>query len=245
MTEQHQSARRALWPRLLLLLALPAALAALYASGLLGYLEWDFLRGSVAGWREQAQGNLAVAALLFFTAYVALTLLPMPVAGGLSVLCGALFDRWLGLSLVTLGGTTAATLSFLAGRYLLHDFVRDCVGQRLHLIDRGVRRDGAFYLFTLRVAPVPFFLVNLGMALTQMRLVTFVCFTWLGLLLPCFFYVNAGSEIARIERPSDALSPPVVVSLVLAGVMPLACRFLLRFAARCRASRRAGRDPSR
>jgi uncharacterized membrane protein YdjX (TVP38/TMEM64 family) len=212
-----------------LLLALLAALAGLYVSGLHAYLDWNTLRASVADWREQVQRNLAVAALLFFAVYVASTVLSLPVAGALSILGGALFGRWLGLGLTSISATTAATLGFLIGRYLLHDWVRHHIGHRLHVIDSGVRRDGPYYLFILRLAPVPFFLVNLGMALTPMRLSTFVSYTWLGMLLPSFFYVNAGTELARIERPSDALSPEVIVSLALLGATPLLFRLLLRF----------------
>jgi uncharacterized membrane protein YdjX (TVP38/TMEM64 family) len=229
MSTQRERTDSAFWPRLLLFLALLAALAAFYATGLYRYLDWDTMRGGVAGWREQAQRNLLVAALLFFAAYVALTVLSLPVAGALSILCGALFDRWLGLALASLSATTGATLGFLVGRYLLHGWVRRHFGHRLHAIDRGVRRDGAFYLFTLRLSPVPFFLINLGMALTPMRLSTFISFTWLGMLLPSFFYVNAGSELAHIERPADVLSPEVLGSLALLGAVPLLFRLLLRF----------------
>jgi uncharacterized membrane protein YdjX (TVP38/TMEM64 family) len=211
-----------------LLLALLAALTGLYASGLHAYLDWSTLRAGVADWREQVQRNLLVAALIYVALYVALTLVSLPIACGLSIVCGALFGRWLGLALASISGTTGATVGFLIGRYLLHDWVRRHLGHRLHAIDRELHRDGAFYLFTLRLVPIPFSLINLAMALTPMRLSTFVFFTWLGMLLPAFCYVNAGSELARIERPADALSPQVLVSLALVGILPLALRIVLR-----------------
>jgi uncharacterized membrane protein YdjX (TVP38/TMEM64 family) len=215
------------WVRLTLAVALLGLLAGLYASGLHRFLDWDTLRSHVAAWRAQAQDNRLAALAVFFAAYVVLTTLSLPVAAALSILSGALFDRWTGTCATSLSATAGATLAFLCGRYLFRDWVRRRLGRRMAAIDRGVRRDGAFYLFSLRLSPVPFFLVNLGMALTPMRLGTFAFVTWLGMLLPCFLYANAGSHLRQIERPADALSVPVLGSLALLGLVPLAVRLLL------------------
>jgi uncharacterized membrane protein YdjX (TVP38/TMEM64 family) len=214
------------WLRLALLAALIVVLAGAYATGLHRSLDWDALRAHVEDWREQTSRNLLVGIVVFSAAYIGLTTLSLPVSGALSLLCGALFGRWLGLGLVSISATTGAALAFLGSRYLFHDWVRQRFGHRLHAIDRGVRRDGAFYLLFLRLTPVPFFLVNLGMALTPIRLGTFVFVSWLGMLLPGFLYVNAGSELARIEHPADVLSAEVIVSLALLGLAPLAFRLV-------------------
>src|SRR5262249_35106292 len=141
---------------------------------------------------------------------------------------GALFDRWLGAVLAVSSATAGASLGFLVSRYLLRDVVRSRFGNRLEALDLGVRRYGGYYLFSLRLTPmVPFFLVNVGMALTPMRLGTFAVVSWAGLLLPSFLYANAGAELARLERPSDALAPEGVVSLSLLGLAPLLLRMLL------------------
>jgi uncharacterized membrane protein YdjX (TVP38/TMEM64 family) len=216
------------WRRLALLLAFLGVFIVGYAAGLHRDLEWNVLRANVTGWREQARQNLPAAMLLFFAAFVTLTALSLPVSGILSLVGGALFDRWLGTCVVNVSATTGATLAFLTSRYLFHDQVRAKLGHRLRLIDRGVQRDGAFYVFGLRLTPlVPYFLINLGLALTPMRLRTFVFFTWLGMLLPNFLYANAGEAISHIEHPRDALSLEVLGSLALLGVMPLAFRFLV------------------
>jgi uncharacterized membrane protein YdjX (TVP38/TMEM64 family) len=216
------------WLRPALAVVLAAALAGVFATGLHHHLHPDALCANVEDWREQIGRNLLVGMVVFSAVYIALTALWLPVTGALSILCGALFGRWLGLGLVSASATTGAALAFLGCRYLFHDWVRRRFGHRLHALDRGVRSDGAFYLFLLRVTPVPFFLVNLGMALTPIRLGTFVFVSWLGMLLPNFLYVNAGCELAHIERPADVLSAPVVASLALLGLTPLAFRLLYR-----------------
>ncbi len=206
-----------------------AAIAILYAIWLHRYLDWDYLRAHVEAWRRQAREHLLLTALVYCGAYITLTALSMPVAGGMTLLAGALFDRWLGILLASLSSTTGGTLGFLASRYLFQDWVRLRFGDKLRMIDEGVRRDGAFYLFSLRLTPVvPFFVINFCMGLTPMRVGTFVLTSWLGMLLPGALWVNAGTELASIQRPRDALSPEVLISLAILGVLPLVLRLLLR-----------------
>jgi uncharacterized membrane protein YdjX (TVP38/TMEM64 family) len=217
------------WLRPAIGAALIAAIAIIYATWLYRYLDWDYLRAHVESWRRQVHEHLLIAALIYSSTYIALVALSMPAAGAMTLLAGALFDRWLGVPLASLSSTTGAALGFLASRYLFHDWVRLRFGDRLRIIDEGVRRDGAFYLFSLRLTPVvPFFVINFCMALTPMRLWTFVLTSWIGMLLPCVLWVNAGTELANIRSPWDALSPEVVGSLVLLGLLPLVLRLLLR-----------------
>jgi hypothetical protein len=126
---------------------------------------------------------------------------------------------------VSLASTLGATLAFLSSRYILRDWVQRQFGARLGPINRGVEKDGAYYLFTLRLVPVvPFFLINLGMGLTPMRVVPFAAVSWLGMLLGTFLYVNAGTELAALDSPAGLLSWQVLLSLALLGVVPLAIR---------------------
>ena len=118
-------------------------LAAVYGAGLYRYLDLDVLHASVEDSREQARRHLVATMTVFFVAYVGLTMLSLPVSGLLSILCGALFDRWLGNGLASLSAAAGAVLAFLSSRYLFHDWVRQRFGHRLEAIDRGVRRDGA------------------------------------------------------------------------------------------------------
>jgi uncharacterized membrane protein YdjX (TVP38/TMEM64 family) len=206
-----------------------ASLAFLYAAWLHRYLDWNYFRSHVEAWQQLAREHLLVVALVYCGAYVAFTALSMPAAGAMSLLAGALFDRWLGIPLASLSSTVGGSLGFLASRYLFHDWVRLRFGDRLRVIDEGVRRDGAFYLFSLRLTPVvPFFVINFCMGLTPMRLTTFALTSWLGMLLPCFLWVNAGTELASIKKPVDVLSWKVGGSLMMLGLLPLVLRLLLR-----------------
>jgi uncharacterized membrane protein YdjX (TVP38/TMEM64 family) len=217
------------WLRPAIGAAIIGALAIVYATWLHRYLDWDYIRSHVESWKRQARENLLTAALLYCAAYVTLTALSMPAAGALSLLAGALFDRWLGVPLASLSSTAGGSLGFLASRYLFHDWVRLRFADKLRVIDEGVRRDGAFYLFSLRLTPVvPFFVINFCMGLTPMRLSTFALTSWLGMLLPCLLWINAGTELASLRRPSDALSFEVLGSLAVLGLLPLALRLLLR-----------------
>src|SRR5262249_50072969 len=160
--------------------------------------------------RAQVDEHLLLAVLIFFLVYVAMTALSLPAAAVLTVLAGALFGRWLGTGVVSLASTLGATLAFLSSRYLFRDWVQRRYPDRLRPINEGVAKDGAFSLFTLRLVPVvPFFLINLGMGLTPMRVTTFALVSWLGMLLGTFLYVNAGTALASIDSPKDILSWPV------------------------------------
>jgi uncharacterized membrane protein YdjX (TVP38/TMEM64 family) len=217
------------WPRWVLAGLLLLALAGFYALGLHRYLSWDYLRSHLDLLQGQVRQHLLPAVLLFFLAYVAVTALSLPAAAALSLLAGALFGRWLGIGVVSLAATAGATLAFLSSRYLLRDWVARRLGDRLAAVNRGVERDGAYYLLTLRLVPaVPFFLVNLGMGLTPLRLPTFAWVSMLGMLPGTFLYVNAGTELGRLASPRDVLSPGLLLSLALLGVVPLALRLFLR-----------------
>ena len=162
--------------------------------------------------------------------YVAVTALSLPAAVPLTLVGGALFGRWLGTGVVSLASTLGATLAFLMSRYLLRDWVQAKFGDRLASINRGVERDGGFYLFTLRLVPaVPFFVVNLGMGLTPIRVGTFAFVSWAGMLLGTFLYVNAGTALGSVDKPSEVLSAKVIISLALLGIAPLLVRKLVEW----------------
>jgi uncharacterized membrane protein YdjX (TVP38/TMEM64 family) len=217
------------WGRALLVVLFLAAVAGFYASGLYHNLSWQSVRGNLDAWQEQARRQPVAAVVVFFLAYVALTSLSLPAAGLMTLLGGALFGRALGLGVASLAATCGAAVAFLGSRYLFRDWVRRRLGHRLRAIDAGIHRDGAWYLFGLRLMPVfPYFLINLGMALTPMPLGTFVLVTWLGMVPNAFLYVNAGTELGRIAHPAEAFSPAVLGSLALAGVAPLVARWLAR-----------------
>ena len=206
------------------------ALAAFYFTGLYRYFSWDAVRSQLDGWQAQVERNLVASLVVFFAVYVAVTALSLPVAVPLTLVGGALFGRWLGTGVVSLASTLGATLAFLMSRYLLRDWVRAKFGDRLAPVNRGVEREGGFYLFTLRLVPaVPFFIVNLGMGLTPIRAGTFALVSWAGMLLGTFLYVNAGTAIGSVDKPSEVLSAKIIISLALLGLAPLSVRKLVEW----------------
>jgi len=223
------SPRRPSWSRWGLALLLLAAVGSFYALGLHDYVSWEYLRGHLDQLKASARQNPSLALLIFVVVCVAATALSLPAAGVFSLASGALFGRWTGAAVVSLAATIGATLAFLSSRYLFRDWVRRRLGKRLAAFDRGIERDGAFYLLTLRLVPVfPFFLINLGMGLTPMRAWTFVRVTLLGMLPVSWVFANAGTVLASIESPADVLSPGVLGSLALVALVPLVLRALFR-----------------
>jgi len=217
---------RKTWLRWLVLALIAASVACFYLLGLQEYFDWDFVRSHLTEFNTWVDANFVVAILAFFVLYAVITGLSLPVAPILSLLAGALFGRFLGTGIVLLAATIGATLAFLSSRFLLRDWVQLRFGKRLEAFNRGVERDGAYYLFTLRLVPLfPFFLINLGMGLTAMRTWTYFCVSLIGMLPGTFLYVNAGRALATLESPRDIVSLEIVLSLVLLGVVPLLIRW--------------------
>jgi uncharacterized membrane protein YdjX (TVP38/TMEM64 family) len=185
--------------------------------------------------RALAEEHRALAVLTFLGAYVAITALSLPFAAILSLVAGALFDLVLGTAVVSLASTLGATLAMLSARYLLRDLVQRRYGRRLEALQQGVARDGGYYLFTLRLVPLfPFWLINLGMGLTRMPARTFAAVSWLGMLPATVVYVNAGTEISRIDSPQKVFSPGLWLALALLGLLPLVLRKLVQWQVRPR-----------
>ena len=166
----------------------------------------------------------------FFAVYVAATALSFPGAAILTLAAGAIFGLWTGLVLVSFASTIGATLAFLISRLLLRDWVQSKFGRRLKTINEGVKKDGPFYLFSLRLVPAfPFFVINLVMGLTSIKTRTFYWVSQLGMLPGTAVYVNAGTQLAGIESTSDILSPALIGSFVLLAIFPFIARFLVDF----------------
>lgn len=218
------------------LAALAVGLLALLILGPGASSAWDAVRANLDAWQGWAAGHTLLALAAFFLAYSAATALPLPCLTVMTLLAGALFGRAAGTAVAVLGYTAGVTLAFLASRWLLRDRVRRLGGAWLRRIENGVARDGAVYLLTLRLMPsVPFFLVNVLMALTPMRTRTYALVSWLGVLPMTFLYAGVGTELASLNSPAEVLSLPVVASLAALAVAPLAARKLL--------ARRPGAEP--
>jgi pyruvate/2-oxoglutarate dehydrogenase complex dihydrolipoamide dehydrogenase (E3) component/uncharacterized membrane protein YdjX (TVP38/TMEM64 family) len=212
----------------LLLLTLASALALFWAFDLGRFLSLEQLKASQAGLAALYQRHPWQVAGAYFGIYVLATALSLPGAVLLTLAGGALFGLLWGTVIVSFASSVGATLAFLASRFLLRDVVRERFGRRLAEIDRGLERDGAFYLFTLRLIPVvPFFLINLLMGLTRMKTLTFHAVSQVGMLAGTLVYVNAGTQLARLDSLQGILSPALIGSFVLLGVFPLIARRLV------------------
>ncbi|MBI3285624.1 MAG: FAD-dependent oxidoreductase [Burkholderiales bacterium] len=213
----------------LALLALAACLIAVFfALDLHRILSLDGLKagmGQFAAWRAASPVLLGIA---YFALYAGASALSLPGAAVLTLAAGALFGLWWGVLIVSFASSIGATLAFLAARYLLRDGVQQRFGQRLQAIDEGMAKDGAFYLFTLRLAPVfPFFLINLLLGLTAIRTATFYWVSQLGMLAGTVVYVNAGTQLAKLSGLSGIVTPGILLSFALLGIFPLLARRLL------------------
>lgn len=209
--------------RLLLLLAMLAAIAAFLALDLGRFFTLEAVKARQADLEAWVAARPFATAGAFFGLYVLATALSLPGAATvMTLLGGALFGFGWGLVLVSFASSIGATLAFLASRFLFRDAVRARFGERLAALDEGVRRDGAFYLFTLRLIPVfPFFLVNLAMGLTPIATRTFYLVSQLGMLAGTAVYVNAGTALAAIDSVGGLLSPALLGSFALLGLFPL------------------------
>jgi pyruvate/2-oxoglutarate dehydrogenase complex dihydrolipoamide dehydrogenase (E3) component/uncharacterized membrane protein YdjX (TVP38/TMEM64 family) len=214
--------------KLAILAALAAVVAAYFAFDLGQYLTLDGIKALVAQWEAFYADNPALVISGFFVAYVAVTAASLPGAALMTLAAGALFGLVTGTILVSFASTLGATLAFLSSRYVLRDSIEARFGERLKAINAGVERDGAFYLFTLRMIPAfPFFVVNLVMGMTRIPTLTYVWVSQLGMLLGTIVYVNAGTQLARIESLKGIASPQVLGSFVLLGLAPWLARLVI------------------
>lgn len=167
---------------------------------------------------------------IFFAVYVIATAASFPGAVILTLAAGALFGFWLGLLVVSFASSLGALLAFLAARYLLHDAVQTRFARTIAPVNEGIKRDGVFYLLTLRFVPIfPFWLVNLVMGLTPMSAIQYYVISQIGMLPGTAVFVLAGTQLAGIDAVGDVLSPGLLTSLVLLGVFPIIAKYLVSF----------------
>ncbi|MEC9358705.1 MAG: FAD-dependent oxidoreductase [Pseudomonadota bacterium] len=211
--------------RLILLSILIAAVVAFFAFDLDRLLSLQALQAQRASLVDFRDAQPLLSSLAFFGIYVLATALSLPGAAILTLAGGAIFGLWWGVLIASFASTVGATGAFLVSRYLLRGTVQQRYGKRLKTINAGVERDGAFYLFTLRLVPVfPFFLINLLFGLTPMKTWSFYWVSQIGMFAGTLVYVNAGTQIAQIESLSGILSPGLIGAFVLLGVFPLIAR---------------------
>jgi pyruvate/2-oxoglutarate dehydrogenase complex dihydrolipoamide dehydrogenase (E3) component/uncharacterized membrane protein YdjX (TVP38/TMEM64 family) len=209
--------------RLLVIVAVLAALIAFFALDLDRYLSLEFFQTQRDAIDAAVSAQPIRAGLLFFSIYVLVTGLSLPGASLLTLAAGAVFGLFWGVVMVSFASTLGATLAFLSARFLLRDWVQQRFGPRLRPINEGMARDGAFYLFALRLVPIfPFFAINLLMGLTPIRVWTFYWVSQLGMLAATIVFVYAGTQLGEFR-----VSPGLLGAFVLIGVFPLLARKLI------------------
>jgi pyruvate/2-oxoglutarate dehydrogenase complex dihydrolipoamide dehydrogenase (E3) component/uncharacterized membrane protein YdjX (TVP38/TMEM64 family) len=214
--------------KILLLAAIAAGVALFFAFDLGRFLSLAFIKESQDAFAQlYAERPLAVSAA-YFGIYVLVTALSLPGAAIMTLAGGAIFGLWWGLLLVSFASTAGATLAMLAARYVLRDTMQQRFGRKLDEVNKGMEKEGAFYLFSLRLIPViPFFALNLLMGLTRMKPWTFFWVSQVGMLAGTLAFVNAGTQLARIDSLGGILSPALIGSFVLLGVLPLVVKKVL------------------
>ena len=205
-----------------LVIFLLALVASYFIFDLGRFFSLDFLKSQQAAIEAYRVANPWTTAGIFFAVYVAVTALSFPGAAVLTLAAGAIFGLLTGLIIVSFASSIGATLAFLASRFLLRDWVQNRFGDRLKALNAGVKKDGAFYLFTLRLVPAfPFFVINLVMGLTPIRATTFYWVSQIGMLAGTIVFVNAGTQLGQIDSLAGILSPGLIGSFVLLGIFPL------------------------
>ncbi len=208
--------------RLALLAFIAALIAAFFIFDLQNYLTLEALKAQQTAIETYRSNHPGMAVAIYALIYIAVTGLSLPGAAILTLAGGAVFGLLWGTVIVSFASSIGATLAFLAARFLFRDAVKARFGERLQAIDAGVAKEGALYLFTLRLVPVfPFFVINLAMGLTNLKTQTFYWVSQVGMLAGTLVYVNAGTQLGQLESLSGILSPGLIGSFVLLGIFPL------------------------
>ncbi|HEY7742176.1 MAG TPA: FAD-dependent oxidoreductase [Burkholderiales bacterium] len=203
--------------RLLVLLLIAALIAAFFAFGLERYVTFEFFKNRQLEIESYVRAYPLRSAAIYFAIYVAVTGLSLPGAAVMTLVGGTVFGLLWGTVIVSFASSIGATLAFLASRFLLRDWVQGRFGERLRPVNAGVEKEGAFYLFALRLVPAfPFFLINLAMGLTPIRTWTFYWVSQLGMLAGTIVYVYAGTTLGEFR-----ISAELIIAFTLLGIFPL------------------------
>ena len=194
------------------------------------YLTLSFLKESLDKFNDLYEKHQALVIAGYFIIYVLTTSLSLPGASPLGIVGGALFGFWVATLVVSFASTIGATLACFISRFLLRDWVQSKFSDKIAKVNEGIEKEGAFYLFTLRLIPIfPFWMINLVMGLTKMPLSRFYWVSQIGMLPGTMVYVNAGKELAKIESIKGIFSPRLIISFALLGIFPIAVKKLVAF----------------
>lgn len=186
------------------------------------YLTFDYLKEKQHALDAYYSDNQIATIVIYMLVYIIVTAFSLPGAAVMSLTGGALLGFWAGVIAVSFASTIGATLAFLTSRFLLGNYVQEKFGDRLKAINEGMKKDGAFYLFSLRLVPVfPFFIVNLIMGLTPIKPIVYYLVSQIGMFPATLVFINAGTRLGQLESASGILSPSLLFSFALLGLFPL------------------------
>jgi len=216
--------------KILLLILVIGAIASFFAFDLQQYATLEYIKQQQNELSKFYSNNKLLVLAAFGFVYVMITALSLPAATVITLLGGAMFGFWLGLVMVSFASTIGATLAFLMSRFLLHDYVQKNYSKQLTKINEGFKKEGAFYLFALRLVPAfPFFMINIVMALVPIKTRTFYWVSQLGMLPGTAVYVYAGTQLAQIESLSDIASPTLIAAFVILGLFPIVAKKVIGY----------------
>ena len=214
--------------KLLLVAVIAGLVLAFWALNLGHYFTLSYLKNSAGTLKGIYAGHRFLVIALYFLVYVLTTSLSLPGAAVLTLAGGALFGLLVGTLVVSFASSIGATLACFVSRFVLRDWVQGKFGDKIVKVNEGFKKEGAFYLFTLRLIPVfPFWMINLVMGLTSIPLGKFYWVSQLGMLAGTVVYVNAGRELAKVQSLTGILSPGLLVSFALIGLFPITAKKLV------------------
>ena len=197
------------------------------------YFNLEYLQENLDAMQTYKDAHFFETAAIFFFGYIIFTSLSVPGAIWLTMLGGGIFGLATGTVLVSFANSIGATGAFLSARYLLHDWVQSRYGDYLEPVNRGIEREGLFFLFSLRMNPaMPYFVLNLLMGLTPMKTLPYYIATQTGMLVITLVYVNAGAQLSQINAVSEVISAPVMFSIILLGLIPLLAKYTIKLVRR-------------
>ena len=214
--------------KILILIAIVGLIVAVKVLNLDQYLTLSYLKGSLDKLKTLYENHSVLVIAGYFIVYVLTTSLSLPGASPLGIAGGALFGFWTAIIVVSFASTIGATLACLVSRFLLRDWIQNKFGDKIAKVNEGIEKEGAFYLFSLRLIPVfPFWMINLVMGLTKMPLPKFYWVSQIGMLPGTMVFVNAGKELAKIQSIKGIFSPGLIISFALIGIFPVVIKKLL------------------
>lgn len=214
--------------KIIIVLIIAALIAAFRIFNLGDYLSLSYIKESRDGFAALYAEHRAAVIAGYMAVYILVTTLSLPGAVVLGLAAGALFGLATGTIIVSFASSIGATLACAVSRFILRDWIQNKFGDKLKTVNEGMEKEGAFYLFTLRLIPVfPFWLINLVMGLTKMPLRTFYWVSQVGMLPGTIVFINAGKELGKIESVSGILSPGLILSFVLLGLFPITAKKLI------------------